>query len=186
MRPPRIVCGPAKSNPGVLTALGARTPGRGDRLQAGVLCMLVAREPLSLHVIIVVLVRRGFRYLLVRDDKRGATWYPPAGQMNRGEDLLTAAARIARDRAGVEVQVTGIVSLTHMPILPGHPAARLRFVVEAKLRNGNETDPGYPKGYYLPSEIEGLPLRGDDAAEIIAAHSQGRPVAPIEIYSVGF
>jgi ADP-ribose pyrophosphatase YjhB (NUDIX family) len=137
-------------------------------------------------VIVVVLVRRGFRYLLVRDDRRGSTWYPPAGQMNRGEDLLTAASRIARDRAGVEVQVTGIASLTHMPILPGNPAARMRFVVEAKLRNGVETDPGYPKGYYLPSEVDTLDLRGDDAAEIIASHSQGRPVAPIEIYSVGF
>lgn len=146
----------------------------------------MAREPLSLHVIVVVLVRRGFRYLLVRDDKRGSTWYPPAGQMNRGEDLLSAATRIARDRAGVEVQVTGIVALKHMPLLPGHPAARLRFVVEAKIKSGIETDPGHPKGYYLPSEVEALPLRGEDAAELIATHSQGRPVAPIEIYEVGF
>ncbi len=133
-----------------------------------------------------MLVRRGFRYLLVRDDKRGSTWYPPAGQMNRGEDLLSAATRIARDRAGVEVQVTGIVALKHMPLLPGHPAARLRFVVEAKIKSGIETDPGHPKGYYLPSEVEALPLRGEDAAELIATHSQGRPVAPIEIYEVGF
>jgi ADP-ribose pyrophosphatase YjhB (NUDIX family) len=146
----------------------------------------VAREPLSLHVIIVILVRRGFRYLLVRDDKRGSTWYPPAGQMQRGEDLLTAATRIARDRAGVEVQLTGIVSLMHMPLMPGQPAARMRFILEARLRNGVETDPGYPKAYYLPSEIDALELRGDDAAELIAAHSQGRPVAPIEIYAVGF
>lgn len=146
----------------------------------------MAREPISLHVSVVVLVRRGFRYLLVRDDKRGALWYPPAGQMQRGEDLLGAASRIARDRAGVDVQLTGLVSLKHMPILPGHAAARLQFVVEAKLRSGVETDPGYPKGYYLPSEIDGLPLRAEDAAEIIAAHAQGRPVAPIEIYSVGF
>ena len=146
----------------------------------------MAGEPLSLHVVVVVLVRRGFRYLLVRDDMRGAQWYPPAGQMHRREDLVSAARRVARERAGVDVQITGLVSLNHMPMLPGRDFARWRFVVEARLQPGAETDPGYPKGYYLPAEIDGLPLRGDDAAEIIAGHAQGRPVAPIEIYAIGF
>ena len=134
---------------------------------------------------VAVLVCRGFRYLLVRDDRRGSKWYPPVGQLDKGEDLVTAATRIARDRAGVDVQVTGIVSLHHMPMLPGRNHARLRIVVEARLKLGTETDPGYPKGYYLPAEIDGLPLRGDDAAELIASHAQGRPVAPIGIYSIG-
>ena len=153
----------------------------------------MAHKPLSLYVFVVVLVRRGFRYLLVQEaeESQRGLWYLPAGALKPGEDLVAAAEREARDSAGVHVSVTGIVAMEHMPRLPGWEFARWRFVVEAKLRSDSPPPRTEPTAdtlraeFFMPSQVETLPLRGPDAAELVSRHARGMPVAPISIYRVG-
>jgi 8-oxo-dGDP phosphatase len=153
----------------------------------------MARKPLSVYVFVVVLVRRGFRYLLVQEAEEGqrGLWYLPAGALQAGEDLVAAAEREALTSAGVRISVTGIVAMEHMPRLPGWDFARWRFVVEAKMRADSPPPRTEPSAealraeFFMPSELEGLQLRGTDAADLVARHARGMPVAPISLYRVG-
>lgn len=153
----------------------------------------MARKPLSLYVFVVVLVRRGFRYLLVQEaeEHQRGLWYLPAGALQPGEDLVAAAEREARTSAGVDIEVTGLVAMEHMPRLPGWDFARWRFVVEAKVRSDSPPPRTEPTRetlraqFFMPSELEHLQLRGPDAADLVSRHARGMPVAPISIYRVG-
>lgn len=153
----------------------------------------VARRPLSAYVFVVVLVPRGFRYLLVQEGKGSSRgqWYPPAGGVEPGEDLVTAAIRETKEEAGVDVEVTGIVAIDHMPRLPGWDFARWRFVVEARLTPTSpppRTEPGpdtLGAGFFSLQELQDLPLRGKDALALVRHHMGGAAVAPIDLYRIG-
>ena len=142
---------------------------------------------------VVVLVRRGFRYLLVQEGKGSSRgqWYLPAGGVEPGEDLVSAAVRETMEEAGVEVEVTGIVAIDHMPRLPGWDFARWRFVVEARMKPGSpapRTEPNEDTlgaGFFSLQDAETLSMRGKDALALIRHHMDGGTVAPIELYRVG-
>lgn len=63
------------------------------------------------HIVAVMgLVRDATgRVLLVRTPRRG--WEPPGGQVERGEDLITALAREVREESGCEVAVDRLVGV---------------------------------------------------------------------------
>ena len=147
----------------------------------------VPAEGHSVRVIVIVLVRRGYRYLMVRDDNRGGTWYPPAGAVEHGEDVLTAAERIVQRAAGCTPVLEGIVRVSHMPLLPGSSAGRLRFVLEARLSTEalSEKTAKVPASYLLPTEIGALELRDDAIAPLITEHARGMPTAPLNLYRIG-
>lgn len=147
----------------------------------------VPAEGHGVRVIVIVLVRRGYRYLMVRDDNRGGTWYPPAGAVEHGEDVLTAAKRIVRRAAGCTPVLEGIVRVSHMPLLPGSSAGRMRFVLEARLSTEAlaEKTATVPASYLLPSEISTLELRDDTIASLITDHARGMVTAPLDLYRIG-
>ena len=64
----------------------------------------------------VVLDARGW-ILLVRGDRRG--WEPPGGQVELGEDLVTALKRGVHEESGCEVEVGGPVCVHSNPGRPG-------------------------------------------------------------------
>ena len=142
---------------------------------------------------VVVLVRRGFRYLLVQEGKEQGhgQWYLPAGGVEPGEDLVSAAVRETLEEAGVDVEVTGLMAIEHMPRLPGWEFSRWRFVVEARIKPDSPPPRQTPNGdtlradFFSPQEIGSLPLRGKDATRLIAEHASGAPVAPISLYRPG-
>ena len=141
----------------------------------------------TVRVVVIVLVRRGYRYLMVRDDNRGGTWFPPAGSVERGEDVLTAADRIVQRASGSSPVLEGIVRVSHMPMLPGSGVGRLRFVLEGRLSTDtlSEKTAMVPASYLLPVEIEQLELRDRSIAKLIAEHARGVPTAPLDLYRVG-
>ena len=151
------------------------------------------RKPLSAYVFVVVLVRRGFRYLLVQEGRQQdrGQWYLPAGGVEPGEDLVSAAIRETREEAGVDIEVTGIMAIEHMPRLPGWDFSRWRFVVEARLRPGSPPPRQVPNDdtlradFFSPQEIGELRLRGKDVVRLVSEHSSGAAVAPITVYRPG-
>ncbi len=141
----------------------------------------------SVLMVVIVLVRRGHRYLMVRDDKRGGTWYPPAGALEHGEDLTAAAKRVVQRACGCTPVLEGIVRISHMPLLPGSETGRLRFVLEAQLSTEalSETTAETPASYLLPSEIRGLALRDPSVASLIDEHARGMPTTSLHLYRLG-
>ena len=67
------------------------------------------REPLPTWFYVLVAVRLGRRFLLVREAKHGARWYLPAGRVEPGESLVAAAERETLEEAGIPISVDGIV-----------------------------------------------------------------------------
>jgi ADP-ribose pyrophosphatase YjhB (NUDIX family) len=109
-----------------------------------------------------------------------------------GEELKAAAVREVASSSGLDIEVTGLVSIEHMPRLPGWEFARFRFVVEARVLPTSGPPRSVPNEdslkaeFFMPSEIESLPLRGKDAIRLISKHASGQPVASIDdIYHVG-
>ena len=147
----------------------------------------VPSEGHSVRVVVIVLVRRGYRYLMVRDDKRGGTWYPPAGAVERGEDVLAAAHRIVQRASGCTPILEGIVRVSHMPLLPGSRVGRMRFVLEARLSTDalSEKTAKVPASYMLPAEVGSLELRDEAIAPLITEHARGMPTAPLDLYRIG-
>jgi len=141
----------------------------------------------------VVLVRRGFRYLLVQEGRQQdhGKWYLPAGGVEPGEDLVSAAVRETQEEAGVDIEVTGIMAIEHMPRLPGWEFSRWRFVVDARLRPGSPAPRQVPNGdtlradFFSPQQIDGLRLRGKDVVRLVSEHASGAAIAPISVYRPG-
>ncbi len=144
-------------------------------------------EGQSVRLVLIVLVRRGFRYLMVRDDKRGGTWFPPAGAVERGEDLPAAASRIVQRASGCTPELERIVRISHMPMLPGNGSGRLRVVLDGRISSDAFTEKTAmaPASYFLPVEVESLELRDDAIASLIAEHARGMPTASLDLYRVG-
>lgn len=153
----------------------------------------MAKSPSVAYIFVVVLVRRGFRYLLAQEgqgDNKGQ-WYLPAGRIEPGEDLVTAAVRETKREAGVDIEVTGIMAINHMPRLPGWDFSRWRFVVEGRMLGASpppRTEPSeatLQAAFFMPKEIESLPLRGPDVVQLVAEHARDGAMAPVSIYRPG-
>lgn len=61
-------------------------------------------------VVLAVVVHEG-RYLIV--EERDGTFYLPAGRVEPGEDLLTAAVRETAEEAGVPIALDGLLGFDH-------------------------------------------------------------------------
>ena len=125
--------------------------------------------------------------MMVRDDQRGGTWYPPAGTLQHGEDVRTAASRVVQRASGCTPVLDGIVRISHMPLLPGNEVGRLRFVLAAHLSTDalSEITATTPAAYLLPAEVRDLELRDSDVASLIGEHARGMPTAPLDLYRLG-
>jgi 8-oxo-dGTP diphosphatase len=67
------------------------------------------RHPRHVVAVTAVVFDAAGRVLLVKGDCRG--WEPPGGQVELGEDLLTALEREVREEARVEIEVGNILSV---------------------------------------------------------------------------
>lgn len=138
------------------------------------------REPLPTWTFVLVIVRLGRRYLLVRERKHGQTWYFPAGRVEPGETLEVAALRETQEESGVKVRLDGILRIERSY---AGKSQRLRVIFVA-----TPLDDAPPKstadeeslqaGWFAPEEIEGLSLRSEECLGIIGYLDRGGPVYP--------
>lgn len=144
-------------------------------------------DTIEVKVVVVALIRRGFRYLMVRDDARGGTWFPPAGALQRGEDLLTGTRRIVQRASGYTPELHGIVRISHMPLLPGRDVGHWRFIVEGIVETEALTEKTAEQSasYLLPAELRSLSLRSPAVVDLIEAHARGMATAPLDLYRIG-
>jgi 8-oxo-dGTP pyrophosphatase MutT (NUDIX family) len=139
------------------------------------------REPLPTWFFVLVAVRLGQRFLLVRERKHGRHWYLPAGRVEPGESLIAAAERETLEESGVPIVVDGLVRVEHTPM---PDAARVRVIFSA--RPADDTPPkSVPDEESLGAvwasidEIRALPLRKDEVLRICAHLARGGAVYPL-------
>lgn len=143
----------------------------------------MARKSIPTWSFVVVIVRKGHRYLLVHERKHGQHWYLPAGRVELGETYAAAAHRETQEEAGIPIVLEGVLRVEHTP---GPDYSRLRILYLA--RPADDTPPKSKpdsetlgaKWYTIP-EIEQLSLRGPEVIELIEAVDRGVPVYPMTL-----
>lgn len=142
----------------------------------------MAREPIPTWYFALVVVRKGDKFLLVREAKRERQYYLPAGRVEPGETLDAAARREALEETSVPVVLEGILRVEHTPFPDGY--ARMRVVYLA--RPADTTPPkSVPDEHSLGAmwvgldEIDNYPLRGPEVRDLLEWVAAGAPAQPM-------
>src|SRR5574341_1567792 len=147
----------------------------------------MSRTPVTVYPFVLVVVRKGDQFLLVQEKNisRG-TWYLPAGGVDPGEGLIDAAIRETREEAGVDVIPRALVAFEDLTRLHenGEWAGRWRFIVRAEMEDESQephaADDTLGARWFTLEEVEALPLRAQEVADIIGAVVRGCPELPLD------
>lgn len=141
------------------------------------------REPIPTWCFALVVVRKGDRFLLVQESKRGEPWYLPAGRVEAGETFAEAAVRETLEEAGIPVRVTGVIRVEFSPS-PAGARMRVIFLAEPTDDTPPKTEPddeSLGAAWVALDELAGYTLRGAEVAELFAFVAAGGPVYPVEL-----
>jgi 8-oxo-dGTP pyrophosphatase MutT (NUDIX family) len=144
----------------------------------------MAREPIPTWFFVVVVVRKGDKFLLVHERKHGQKWYLPAGRIEPREDFNLAGCRETLEETGVPVRMTGFLGIQHTPMFDG--SARVRFIVTAEPVDDTppKSEPDEESlgaGWFTMDEMRELPLRGEDVLQLVGAVLNGASVFPVNL-----
>lgn len=137
------------------------------------------REPIPTWFFVLVVVRFGRRFLVVRESKYGQRWFLPAGRVEPGEGIFEAAERETLEEAGIPVDVEGILRVEHTPA--GDGTARLRVIVVARPRDDSplksEGDAESLEAAWVTlDELDEMPLRHGEVRELFNYVASGEAV----------
>jgi phosphatase NudJ len=144
------------------------------------------RSAIPTWFFVLVVVRRGDRFLVVKEQKHGGGWYLPAGRVEAGESLEHGAIRETLEESGLEVEIDGILRIEHTPAPTG---ARVRLVLVAtpiddrppRSTPNEHTDEAR---FVTLVELAHLRLRGVEVEDIFTAVAAGAPVYPMRLVTV--
>ena len=144
------------------------------------------RDPIPTWFFVLVVVRRGDRFLLVQESKPGQPWYLPAGRVEPGEGFLAAAERETIEEAGIPIAVEGVLRVEHTPLSGG--TARVRVILAAHPRDA--TPPklvadGESLGadWYTLEDMRHIDLRSDEVFRYCEYVARGGRVYPLDLLS---
>ncbi|MEM7131837.1 MAG: NUDIX domain-containing protein [Chloroflexota bacterium] len=132
---------------------------------------------------VLVVVRKGHQFLLVKEQKPGFPWYLPAGKVEFGEDFFHAAKRETLEEGGIPIEIDGVLRIEHTPPPMEGGAMRVRIILVG--RPVDETPPKHEPdaesieaGWFAIEEAETLNLRGDDVLPMFRHVLDGGYIAP--------
>jgi phosphatase NudJ len=145
------------------------------------------RSPVDSYSFVLVVVEHEGKVLLVRERKHGQTWYLPAGGVEIGETLVTAAVRETMEEAGVHVAPTHLLALDQTwTAMGGVPSVHFRFVFRARVI-GDPTPKSLPDRHSLGAmwvareHFVSLPLRAPEVVGFAALARSAAPKLPLEL-----
>ncbi len=144
----------------------------------------MTRSPLPTWTFAMAVVRLGPRYLLVHERKHGGGWYLPAGRVEPGETLADAAIRETNEEAGIPIVLDGILRIAHSPRADGTVRMRVIYLAHPADDTAPKSEPdeeSLEARWFLPEQIQQLPLRGDEVQRLIAEVERGAPVYPLSV-----
>jgi ADP-ribose pyrophosphatase YjhB (NUDIX family) len=131
-------------------ALRSLKTGEPDRLVCGDCTFVFYLDPkVAAGVIVpyegkVILLKRGI-------EPRLGSWVFPGGFVDRGEHPEQAAIREAREEAGIEVALRGLIGVYHEP--PGSPIVLVVYHGEWRSGTPSADDESLEVGLFSPAEI---------------------------------
>ncbi len=110
------------------------------------------------------------RLLLVRTERRG--WEPPGGQVELGEDLVTALRREIREESGCEVEVGALVGIYSNT----GPPEKVMFTFRCRYTEGRVSggDECLEAGWFAPDEAQAAVTHPAQAGKLQDALASGR------------
>jgi 8-oxo-dGTP pyrophosphatase MutT (NUDIX family) len=144
----------------------------------------MAREPIPTWYFALVVVRRGHRFLAVREVKHGQLWYLPAGRVEPGESLAEGARREVLEETGVPVVLEGIFRIEHTPQPTGSARCRVFFVARAvddRPPRDEPNDDSLEARWVTLDELACMPLRGREVLDIFRYVADGGPIYPMSL-----
>ena len=145
----------------------------------------MARRAIPTWFFVLVIVRRGDRFLLVQERKHGQGWYFPAGRVEPGESLTRAAHRETLEEAGIPIHLDGVLRVEHTPRPDG---ARVRVISLASPADDTPPkqipdDESLRAAWVGLDELATLPLRGREVIDVLSAVAAGAPVYPMSLFA---
>src|SRR6185503_6134061 len=143
----------------------------------------MARDPIPSWFFVLVVVRKGDRFLLVHERKHGQLWYLPAGRAELGETLEAAACRETFEEAGLRVRLTGVIRVEHSPI-PGGARVRAVFLAEPIDDTQPKSVPDSESlgaAWVSVAELAQYPLRGPEVEDLLRYVDEGAAVYPLTL-----
>ncbi|MBN1998514.1 NUDIX domain-containing protein [candidate division KSB1 bacterium] len=135
------------------------------------------REPIPTWFFVLVVVRLGRRFLVVRESKYGQRWYLPAGRVEPGETFFKAAEREALEEAGIPIEVERIVRIEHTPADMG--TARVRIILVARPKDDSPLkkdgdDESLEAAWVTLEEFNKMPVRNEEVRELFNYVASGK------------
>ena len=140
------------------------------------------REPIPSHFFTITVVRKGHRFLLVKEQR--GQWYFPGGGVLPREDLFQAAHRETFEEATVPIFIEGIYRIEYI----ANPDSTSRFRV---IFTGRPVDDTAPKSqpdeetlaaeWFTFEEIQKLSLRSSEVITIIDDILNGATIFPTNL-----
>lgn len=122
--------------------------------------------------------------MLVHERKHGGGWYLPAGRVEPGETLADAAIRETDEEAGIPIVLEGILRIDRSPRPDGTVRMRVIYLAHPADDTAPKSEPdeeSLEAGWFLPEQIEALPLRGDEVLRLIGDVERGAPVHSLSV-----
>ncbi|KAI6645883.1 hypothetical protein LOD99_13141 [Oopsacas minuta] len=138
------------------------------------------------------IVRRSNKYLVVQEFLGQGYWFP-AGRVDRHETFHQAAVREAKEEAGVDIQLTGILTIHHFPHYSERrkkPILEVCVYFVARMIDENQqlkTTPDYESAgacWVTANELCDLRLRNIDILAMTRQVDSGTPILPLKALDV--
>lgn len=128
-------------------------------------------------------MRQGERLLVVHEAKHGQQWWLPAGAVEPGETFEEAALRETFEETGLRVRLDGIVRFERS-VIDGGARERVIFTavpLDATPPKSVADEHSLEARWCTLSELERLPLRGEEPLELARYFARGGPIYPLSV-----